>query len=68
MNGNTLSNLWLIGASPMAQDYARVLKALDTPFTVIGRGKSSAKELSLHLKLQFKQGASKKSCKMNRLL
>ena len=27
MNGNTLSNLWLIGASPMAQDYACVLKA-----------------------------------------
>ncbi len=44
MNGNTLSNLWLIGASPMAQDYARVLKALDTPFKVIGRGENSARE------------------------
>ena len=44
MNGNTLSNLWLIGASPMAQDYARVLKALDTPFKVIGRRENSARE------------------------
>ena len=44
MKGNTLSNLWLIGASPMAQDYARVLKALNAPFKVIGRGESSAKE------------------------
>ena len=43
MNGNTLSNLWLIGASPMAQDYAHVLKKLDVRFKVIGRGEGSAK-------------------------
>ena len=42
MSGNTLSNLWLIGASPMAQDYARVLKSLNAPFKVIGSGESSA--------------------------
>ena len=49
MNSNTLSNLWLIGASPMAQDYASVLKALDTPFKVIGRGENSAIEFKTAL-------------------
>jgi len=42
MINNDSSKLWLIGASPMAQDYAHVLKALDTPFKVIGRGENSA--------------------------
>ena len=60
MNGNTLSNLWLIGASPMAQDYARVLKALDTPFTVIGRGKSSAKEFESALEVTVQTGGIEK--------
>lgn len=36
-------SLWLIGAGPMAQDYAKVLKALQQPFAVIGRGESSAR-------------------------
>lgn len=36
------SSVWLIGASAMAQDYARVLMALNQPFEVIGRGISSA--------------------------
>ena len=36
------SSLWLIGAGIMAQDYARVLIALDQPFEVIGRNESSA--------------------------
>ncbi|SVC42099.1 uncharacterized protein METZ01_LOCUS294953, partial [marine metagenome] len=35
-------NLWLIGASQMAQDYVKVLNALDVPFEVIGRGVDSA--------------------------
>lgn len=35
-------NLWLIGAGPMAADYARVLDALKVPLTVIGRGSRSA--------------------------
>lgn len=35
--------LWLIGSGQMAQDYARVLVALDQPFEVIGRGVQSAK-------------------------
>ena len=35
-------NLWLIGASQMAQDYVKVLNALDVPFEVIGRGVGSA--------------------------
>ena len=36
------SSLWLIGAGPMAQDYAAVLQQLSSPFSVIGRSKSSA--------------------------
>lgn len=35
-------SIWLIGAGPMAQDYAKVLQALNQPFAVIGRSKSSA--------------------------
>ncbi len=35
-------NLWLIGAGQMAQDYAKVLNALDARFEVIGRGVDSA--------------------------
>ena len=43
MGINRTSNLWLIGASQMAQDYAQVLKALQIPFKVIGRGENSAR-------------------------
>lgn len=35
-------NVWLIGSGGMAQDYAKVLAALEIPFTVIGRGEESA--------------------------
>ncbi|WP_315855671.1 Gfo/Idh/MocA family oxidoreductase [Synechococcus lacustris] len=35
-------SLWLIGAGPMAQDYANVLQAMSVPFRVIGRSSSSA--------------------------
>lgn len=35
-------SLWLIGAGPMAQDYAKVLQGLQHPFAVIGRSESSA--------------------------
>lgn len=34
--------LWLVGAGPMAADYARVLMALGVSFEVIGRGQESA--------------------------
>ena len=33
----------LVGAGPMAQDYAKVLNALDKAYTVIGRSEASAK-------------------------
>ena len=33
---------WLIGAGPMARDYAKVLLALEQSFVVIGRNESSA--------------------------
>ena len=61
MNSNTLSNLWLIGASPMAQDYARVLKALDTPFKVIGRGENSAREFESAIGISAKTGGIEKA-------
>lgn len=35
-------SIWLIGAGPMAQDYATVFEALQQPFAVIGRSESSA--------------------------
>lgn len=35
--------VWLIGAGIMAQDYAKVLGALETDVTVIGRGEESAR-------------------------
>ena len=37
-----MMSIWLIGAGGMAQAYARVLKGLDVPFEVIGRGSNSA--------------------------
>ena len=61
MNGNTLSNLWLIGASPMAQDYARVLKALDSPFKVIGRGENSAREFESAMGIPAQTGGIEKA-------
>ena len=35
-------SLWLVGAGPHAQAYAKVLKDLGTPFEAIGRGAASA--------------------------
>lgn len=35
-------SLWLVGAGPHAQAYAKVLKDLGTPFEAIGRGEASA--------------------------
>lgn len=35
-------SIWLIGAGPMAQDYANVLDSIREPFVVIGRSESSA--------------------------
>lgn len=34
-----MSDIWLVGVGPMAIDYAKVLKALSTPFISIGRSK-----------------------------
>ncbi len=39
-------SIWLIGAGPMAQEYAKVLKELNFPFLVIGRGVENAKRFS----------------------
>ncbi len=37
-----MKKVWLIGAGSMAQDYIKVLEALETNFTVIGRGEKTA--------------------------
>jgi len=37
-----MKKVWLVGASVMAQDYIKVLKALDVTLTVIGRGEENA--------------------------
>ncbi len=39
-----MKTIWLIGAGPMAQDYIKVLDALKTDFTVIGRGHDTAQK------------------------
>jgi predicted dehydrogenase len=39
---NNIKSVLLVGAGIMGQDYARVLSALKVPFTVVGRGVSSA--------------------------
>ena len=39
-----MQTIWLVGAGPMAKDYIKVLEALDTDFTVIGRGEKTAKK------------------------
>lgn len=44
MPNNMIENIWLIGASQMAIDYHKVLKDLNMPFIVIGRGDISAKK------------------------
>ena len=36
--------VYLIGAGPMAEAYAKVLVALGVNFSVIGRGQSSARK------------------------
>ena len=48
--------LWLIGAGPMAVDYANVLRALEVPFEVIGRGLSSAESFRQKTGLSVHQG------------
>lgn len=37
-------NIWLIGAGPMAMEYAKVLNDLDVQYQIVGRGKESAEE------------------------
>ena len=48
MSNNMTENIWLIGASQMAVDYHEVLKDLNIPFIVIGRGDISAKVFREH--------------------
>jgi predicted dehydrogenase len=48
--------LWLIGSGPMAQDYGKVLQALQIDFVVIGRGKISAKNFQEDTGISVKTG------------
>ena len=56
MSDNSSPNVWLIGASQMSQDYAKVLKALQTPFKVIGRGENSAATFESATKIAVQTG------------
>lgn len=49
-------SLWLIGAGSMARDYAKVLRGLDQPFEVIGRGPASAAAFELATGYSARQG------------
>ncbi|SVC11638.1 uncharacterized protein METZ01_LOCUS264492, partial [marine metagenome] len=60
MSSSTSSNLWLIGAGQMAQDYVHVLKALNTPFKVIGRGKNSAVAFESEMEIPVQTGGIEK--------
>ena len=61
MSSSTSSNLWLIGAGQMAQDYVQVLKALQTPFKVIGRGKNSAAAFESAMEIPVQTGGIEKA-------
>jgi predicted dehydrogenase len=61
MKSRTSSNLWLIGASQMAIDYVKVLKALNTSFKVIGRGGNSAAALESAMGIQVQTGGIAKA-------
>jgi hypothetical protein len=49
-------SIWLIGAGPMALDYANVLKALDIDFEVIGRGERSATAFANSIEMNVSTG------------
>jgi predicted dehydrogenase len=42
-----MNKIWLVGSGAMAQDYIKVLNALDSDFTVIGRGIESARKCEI---------------------
>ena len=44
---NAYTDIWLVGAGPMAIEYITVLNALNVPYKVIGRGAASAEECRL---------------------
>ena len=57
------SNLFLIGAGKMAENYAKVLCALDQPFVVIGRGKYSATKFENNTGYKVATGGLEKNIK-----
>ena len=50
----------LVGAGKMAIDYANVLKDIDVPTTVVGRGAESAQKFQDATKMPVIQGGIKK--------
>lgn len=55
----------LIGSGPMAADYAQVLKKLNKPFKVIGRGKKSSKIFTKITNCEVQIGGIKKYLNTN---
>ena len=52
--------IYLIGAGYMAREYARVLKALDEKFLIIGRGERSVEQLKTELDIEAVSGGLSK--------
>jgi predicted dehydrogenase len=52
--------LWLVGAGPMAYDYAKVLIAQNVSFKIVGRGEKSAQILEKSLKTEVVRGGFEK--------
>jgi len=51
-----MSNVWLIGASSMAQDYIKVLKELKRDFIVVGRSEENAKNCAFSMECEVVSG------------
>ncbi len=63
---DTIETILLVGAGPMAIDYAKVLKDLKKPFIVVGRGKKSATQFQDEIGLPVFIGGIKKWTENNK--
>lgn len=57
MPDNMNTSVLLVGAGGMAQEYAKVLQALELPLTVVGRGQRSAESFESARGLKVHQGS-----------
>ncbi len=67
MNKQKQKQILLVGAGPMAIDYARVLKAMKIPMIVVGRGKRSADEFEKIMNIKVVTGGIKRWLKKEKV-